>query len=221
MTTQALSPPDATTSYAAALTSGTVSKSPASRSEALPASANTKTLANGITGPVKGASTSHSVPGDPRLKTSPGGNLSAPEVTRQSTPTIGGMTGSRYDDEVAATTTDEKSNGWEGNSQTSSHKSSGADTVWASEFTSQPTLNFWKKRQEELAAKPKSISPVIPSSVSPAPTSKSSASETGQNSGMKGDEKKDLDVTKESKEHRKGPDEGKLKCSEDDVIVGL
>ncbi|KAF8249392.1 hypothetical protein K440DRAFT_641397 [Wilcoxina mikolae CBS 423.85] len=229
MTTQAISAPEATTSYAAALASGTVSKPSTSRNETTPASGNTKTLANGISEPVKGmATTPHPVPSEPRLKTAPGGSSSAPEVTRQSTPTAGGMTASRYDDEVAATTADEKSNGWEGNSQTSSHKSSGADTVWTSESTSQPTPNVWKKRQEEFAAKPKNVSPVIPSSVSPAPTSKSSTSETGQNLGKKGDEKKDLDVTKESKDHRKGSDEAPTKrgsrrgqTHENDVPVSL
>ncbi|KAI5855690.1 hypothetical protein BZA05DRAFT_215613 [Tricharina praecox] len=205
MTTRALGASETATSYAAALASGSSKAALASKVEVSPA-VPAMVMTNGIPEPVTGTSDHLSTPAESRPKSA---DSSAPEVSRQSTPVISSNT--KQDDDstsaaaAAADLHEERSNGWEGNSQTSSHpdsKSSGADSARASDYV-QPTVtvNVWQKRQEEAAKK--SVSPGIPASVSPGPAQKSSASDKGLSTGKKianTDEKKDVDV-------RRGTDE--------------
>jgi hypothetical protein len=183
------------TSYAAAL-----AKSSPPKSESSPVAASTMTSINGVSESVTGNSTPRSAPSASRAKAA-GGSSSAPEVSRQSTPANGSVNGSKYDEAAAAAAAhEEKSNEWEGNSQASSHpesKSSGADTARSSDFV-QPTVNYWKKRQEEAAKK----TPAIPS-ISPAAGSKPSSPE--KTLGKKGGS-----VDEKIKDEKKGSDEGKL-----------
>ena len=198
MTAQEVNARENITSYAAALASG--SRPFQTQKVDLPA----KTLANGAPEPAAAAHAPSS--SDPRLKPPAATVVGGGSTTSTATTSVA----SRCDDHVGARASsgEEKSNGWEGNSQTSSHKSSGADTARTAESV-QPVVNCWTKRQEELAAKPKSSSPpvaVVPPSVSPAPTS---ASEKGQSPVKKdwGDKTKDSDPTT-AKDHKKSPDEG-------------
>jgi hypothetical protein len=188
------------TSYAAALASGSTKSSPPKSESSPSVAASTMTSINGASESVTGNSTPRSAPSASRAKAA-GGSSSAPEVSRQSTPANGSVNGSKYDDAAAAAAHEEKSNEWEGNSQASSHpesKSSGADTARSSDFVQQPTVNYWKKRQEEAAKK----TPAIPSSISPTPGSKASSPE--KSLGKKGGS-----VDDKIKDEKKGSDEGK------------
>jgi hypothetical protein len=130
MTTQAAEP---MTSYATALVSGALSKS---KNEANPTQ---RAATNGAS--------------ESCTKSSLGVGNSTGEISRQSSPSIVGLSCVKDDDLTTATVSDDKSNGWDGVSQTSSHPSSGAETVKGSEVVSAPQPNFWTKRQEEIAAK--------------------------------------------------------------------
>ncbi|KAA8892731.1 hypothetical protein FN846DRAFT_635728 [Sphaerosporella brunnea] len=198
MTTQPLSASETATSYAAALASGS-SKSSTTK---IDPPASTMPSINGASEPVTGSSTPRPAPGVSRQKAA-GGSSSAPEVSRQPTPANGSVNGSKYDDEGAAH--EEKSNGWEGNSQASSHpdsKSSGADTARSSDYVL-PPVNVWKKRQEEAAKK--SASPVAPSSVSPGPAGAPKALSPEKNF------KKSVDEKAEPRDHRKNSDDVPVK----------
>lgn len=208
MTTRALGASETATSYAAALASGSSKPPLAPKVEVSPA-VPPMAMTNGAPEPVTGTSAHRSTLTGSRSKPTalPSSSASAPEV---SAPGIHPNTKNDDDSASAAAAAvalhEEKSNGWEGNSQASSHpdsKSSGAESSRASDYV-QPmvTVNVWQKRQEELARK--SVSPVIPASVSPAPVQKV-ASDKGSSAGKKSattDEKKDVEV-------KKGSDEGK------------
>jgi len=204
MTTQARGASETATSYAAALASGSA-KAPAPKGEVSPA-VPAMTVSKGAPEPVINTSTPRSAPAGSRSKSAAS---SAPEVSRQSTPSVNSIT--KHDDEstsAAAALHEEKSNGWEGNSQASSHpdsKSSGAESARASDYVqATATVNYWQKRQEDAAKK--SVSPVIPVSVSPGPAQKSPSADKRPSTGKKGanaDEKKGVDA-------KKGSDEGKF-----------
>jgi hypothetical protein len=161
---------------------------------------------------VTGTSTPLSVSIEPRPKSNTGGSASAPQLSRQSSPNLP----QSKDDDASTTVTvpDERSNGWEGSSQTSNRhesKSSSIDTARGGE-NAQPTVNVWKKRQEEIAAKAKPSSATLPAT-SPSPTS-ASKSDKGQD-GKKIDEwdgkekNRELDSSKDYKD-KKGSDDGML-----------
>ncbi|KAI5788223.1 hypothetical protein FPQ18DRAFT_307716 [Pyronema domesticum] len=179
MTTQALSDAAAATSYAAALTSGTITKSSGIKAEGSSTSGTNKPATNGVIESVTEVPTAQAKPADE--------STSALEDQTQETPAV-------VNTVLENETTEEQSNGWERSSQ----QSSGADTTQSNESGAQPVVNFWVKRQEELTAKPKNVS----QSTTPLPASKS---EKTQNFGKKVDDRsKDSDS---AKDYRKSGDE--------------
>jgi hypothetical protein len=182
MTTQALSDAAVATSYAAALTSGTITKSSGIKAEESSTSGANKPATNGVTESVTEVPTAQTKPADE--------STSAFEDQTQETPAV-------VNTVLGNETTEEQSNGWERSSQ----QSSGADTTQSNESGAQPVVNFWVKRQEELTAKPKNVS----QSTTPVPVSKSGKT---HNSGKKVDDRsKDSDS---AKDYRKSGDEGEL-----------
>lgn len=149
MTTQALSDAAVATSYAAALTSGTITKFSGTKAEESSTSGANKPATNGVTEFVTESSTTQST--------------SAVADQSQETPAV-------VKTVLENETTEEQSNGWERSSQ----QSSGADTTQSNESGAQPAVNFWVKRQEELTAKPKNV----PQPTTPGPVSKSAKTHT-------------------------------------------
>ncbi|KAI5819819.1 hypothetical protein BZA77DRAFT_143843 [Pyronema omphalodes] len=183
MTTQALSDAAIATSYAAALTSGTITKFSGIKAEESSTSGANKSATNGVTESVTEALTTQTKATDD--------STSAVADQSQETPAV-------VKTVLENETTEEQSNGWERSSQ----QSSGADTTQSNESGAQPVVNFWVKRQEELTAKPKNVS----QSTTPGPVSKSGKTHT---SGKKVDDRsKESDS---NKDYRKSGDEAPTK----------